>query len=72
MTKELKQLHKNMKNAGWTLTTGRRCHTKCKHPDGSSITLPTTPSDRNYLWDIKRNLRVVGHLDLLDGIITKK
>ncbi len=69
MCKEIKKLKKVMKKHGWKLRQGRNSHTQCKAPDGVTIiTLAHTPDNSNFMYDIKRSLRKVGYLHLLDEI----
>lgn len=62
MNKDIQKFLKQLKKKKWTVTKGTK-HYKCYHPDGSTLNVVCTPSDSNFMYDIKRNLRRIGHVD---------
>jgi len=62
MKKELKRLIHEMEKTGWRFEKGPKCHTMCFAPDGKGmISLPHTPSDHNFLWSVRRELKKTGY-----------
>ena len=68
MKKDLKQLFNVMEKEGWTVIHGKK-HVACVPPNGKGLlTIGKTPSCCHYKYDVKRNLRSIGQLDLYDKV----
>lgn len=58
MTKEVRDVLKQLEQRGWEVVPGKHKHFKVRHPDHGTYSLSRSPSDRrwrrNLLHDIER------------------
>jgi len=64
VSKDLTQLIKEVKKAGWEVILNKNCHLKWVSPNGRFFFSASTPSDHRAILNIKRDLKTHGFIEL--------